>query len=357
MKLKVRAADDLGVLFKDNSNKMVGQDGAYSFKINNKETFWFFGDTFIGKRTPGESLWYPGGKPVGPKDMSGIGSIEKMHNNTGLISLDRSGSKGINNYKYITDDHGNIRPLIELLPDEDPDEIRVWCLHGISLNGKIYLFFIKVKMIEEGIFPVNFELLGSGIAVGTTEDWKFSRILHNNSDILWTQHDPKFASAVLYSEKEASVYLYGVVQQNTVQNCYLAKVDPDNIANLKDYEYYSGENNWDKDIAKAIPVFSGMPNELSISYNNYLNCYLAVHSHDLSGNIVGRTSEKPCGPWSEPTVLFNVKVEREKELPYPVLIYAGKEHPSLSEENGKIIYITYIEFEEYYPHLIRVELE
>jgi hypothetical protein len=354
---KVRNTADLGVLFKKNPHQMVGQDGAYSFKLNEKETFWFFGDTFIGDRIPGESLWYPGGKAVGPKDMSGIGRILKMHNNTGLLSTDTSGSNGVNSFSYITDDKGEIRPLIELLPEEHPDEIRVWCLHGIAIDQKVYLFFIKVKMIEEGIFPVNFEILGSGIAVGDPADMKFTRIVHNNSDILWGKYEPKFAAAVFLNEKDNLIYLYGVVQENSVQNCYLSRVAPDKISSIFDYEYYCGNNNWDRNISKAAPLFTGMPNELSVSFNKYLNCFLAVHSHDLSGNIVGRVSQTPWGPWSEPEVLFSVKINREKELPYPVLIYAGKEHPSLSDEDGKIIYLTYIEFEEYFPHLVRVELE
>ena len=70
-KVKVKKVRDLGPQFVNNPHRMVGQDGAFSIPLNEKETLWFFGDTLIGERTPGESLWYPGGKPVGPKDMSG----------------------------------------------------------------------------------------------------------------------------------------------------------------------------------------------------------------------------------------------------------------------------------------------
>jgi hypothetical protein len=356
-KLKVKSAEDIGPQFKNNNQEMIGQDGAYSFPINEQETFWFFGDTFIGERTPGESLWYPGGKPVGPNDMSGLGGIKKMINNTGLILKENSGKNGLNNFDYITDAQGNIKPLIELLPDEHHDEIRIWCLHGITIDEKIYLFFIKVKMIEEGIFPVNFELLGSGIAVGKIGEWKFERIVHEGSDLLWKENHPKFAAAVLNDMNSGWLYLYGVVQEEFVQNCSVARVKPDEIHNLKAYQYYSGNESWSKNIDERITIFTGMPNELSVSYNNYLKSYLAVHSHDLTGNIVARTSPTPWGPWSEPTILWTVKAEREQELPYPVLIYAGKEHPALSDDDGKIIYLTYIEFEEYYPHLIKVELE
>jgi hypothetical protein len=39
------------------------------------------------------------------------------------------------------------------------------------------------------------------------------------------------------------------------------------------------------------------------------------------------------------------------------MIYAGKEHVELAKDNGRTIYMTYIEFEEYFPHLIEITLD
>ncbi len=334
---------------------MVGQDGAYSIETN-KGLLFYFGDTIIGKRIPGESLWYPGGQPVGHRDMSGLGGTEKMINNTGLIITDKDVSNGIVNFNYVLDNSGAIKQLIPLLEDEDPDWIRIWCLHGVETGNKLYLFFVKVITKDEGIFPVNFDIIGSGIAVGDTDNWEFNRVYNNGSDNLWTKDQPHFAAAAF--KEDSYLYLYGVVQDSAgVQNCYLARVEQHKIEDLNAYMYFTGSDKWSYDIREAAVIFSGMPNELSVSFNNYLNKYLAVHSLDLTGKIVARTSDTPWGPWSEPVELFQVCTEREKELPYPVLTYAGKEHPFLSRENGKIIYATYIEFEEYYPHLIEIELE
>lgn len=353
--MKVKSTRDLGPQFTDNKHGMVGQDGAYSI-VTEKGLLFYFGDTIIGKRIHGESLWYPGGEAVGHRDMSGLGGTEKMLNNTGLIITDKDASKGIINLNYVLDGAGEIKQLIPLLEDEDPDWIRVWCLHGVEIDNKLYLFFIKVITKDEGIFPVNFDIIGSGIAVGDTDTWEFKRIYNNGSDILWKAEQPHFAAAVV--KEDSYLYLYGVVQDKEgIQNCYLARVEKNKIEELCEYKYYTGSGKWTNDINEAEVLFSGMPNELSVSYNNYLNKYLAVHSLDLTGKIVGRTSDTAWGPWSEPVELYQVKIERKKELPYPTLIYAGKEHPFLSKENGKIIYATYIEFEEYYPHLIEITLE
>ena len=356
---RVLKTRDIGPQFVNNKNKMVGQDGAYSIPIENGRALWFFGDTLIGTRTIGESLWYWFGEPAGPGDMSGKRGIDKMINNTGLILKDTSGRNGFNNFEYICDKAGNLKPLIPLEKDESPDEIRNWCLHGIKLNGKIYLYFIKVKMIEGAVLPVNFEVLGSGLAVGYERDWNFSKIYFNDSQIIWKANEPKFASAICYDKTNDWVYLFGVVQsKDNIQKCYVARVRPGDIEDPASYEYLSSfKPEWDLDVKDALPIFSNVPNELSVSFNKYLNKYLAVHSYDLTGKIVERTSENPWGPWSEPYELFRVKAKRDKELPYPVLIYAGKEHPELAEDDGKIIYVTYIEFEEYFPHLLEIHLD
>jgi hypothetical protein len=121
------------------------------------------------------------------------------------------------------------------------------------------------------------------------------------------------------------------------------------------FEYLTNcEGAWSRDISAAIAVFSGMPSELSVSFNEHLGAYLAVHSLDLTGKIVGRTAPYPWGPWSEPVTLWTVK--KPHPFPYLQLIYAGKEHPELAGEHGRKIYLTYIEFEEYFPHLVEVTL-
>jgi hypothetical protein len=106
-----------------------------------------------------------------------------------------------------------------------------------------------------------------------------------------------------------------------------------------------------------VPVMEGMPNEMSVSWNDHLGSYLAVHSLGLTGHVVGRTAPAPWGPWSEPVILHTVRPERAEPLPYPTLIYAGKEHPALAEDGGRVLYVTYIEFEEYFPHLLEITLE
>jgi hypothetical protein len=353
----VKSVRDLGPQFTDNPHGMIGQDGAYSIPLGG-ETLWFFGDTLVGKRNPGESLWYPGGVATGHRDMSGHGPIERMINNTGLLLGEGTGREGLKNFRYVCGGNGLLRALIPLEPGEDPDWVRIWCLHGVALGDKVYLYYIKVRMLESGPFPVNFEVAGSGLAVGTKDSLVFSRVAAPNDGLFWKAGQPQFGSAVLRDGPGGYVYLYGVVQgADWVQRCSVARVRPGEIEKISEYEYYAGPGKqWIDQAGKAAPLFTGAPNELSVSYNAYLGSYLAVHSLDLSGDIVGRTSPSPWGPWSEAFRLAHVDVQRDPSLPYTPWVYAGKEHPELSDEGGKVIYVTYIQFEEYFPHLLEVTL-
>ena len=137
MIFQVKNARDIGPQFVENDHQMIGQDGAYSIPLNGN-ALWFFGDTLIGTRLTDQSLWFINGRPVGGLDMSGKGSIIKMITNTGLILKDTSGKDGLHDFQYILDDRGQLKNLIRLRPNEDPDKIRIWCQHGIALDDVVY---------------------------------------------------------------------------------------------------------------------------------------------------------------------------------------------------------------------------
>ena len=354
--LSVHSGRDLGPQFVENPHRMIGQDGAYSVPLG-EETLWFFGDTLVGRRILGKSLWYPGGVAVGHADMSGRGDIERMINNTGLLLQGRTGRAGLKKFRYVCDEEGELRALIPLLAEENPDWDRIWCLHGCRIDDRVYLYFVKVRMLETGPFPVNFEIAGSGLSVGSVRDLVFRRVRYHDTDLLWHWPAPAFASAVLLDSGEGWVYCFGVTRDAAgIQRCCLARVRPEDIEHIERYEYLvSRKPEWSPELDGAVTIFTDVPNELSVSFNRHLSQYLAVHSLGLTGVIVGRTAANPWGPWSDAVPLWKVAAA-EHRWPYPQLIYAGKEHPELSEENGRVLYLTYIEFEEYFPHLVELTL-
>lgn len=346
---------DLGPQFTDNAHRMVGQDGAYSIPLGDGTALWYFGDTLIGERPPG-SLRDVFSRLAAQGDPQGHAPFERMPTNTGLILRDRSGRDGLRDFTYLTDEAGEIRQLVPPGPSDRDGWDRMWCMHGVALGETVYLFYMHIRMLEHqgGPFDLGFEIIGCGLAKGNTGTWQFERLLHEGAAMWWPYPQPQFASAVL--RNDGWLYGYGVTgYESGVQQAYLARVRPDDIEYLDRYTYLSGpEPTWSPDVGETIPLFDGPPNELSVSHNAYLGSYLAVHSMNTDGGIVARTAPHPWGPWSAPTTLWTVEAAPDKK--YPVAAYAAKEHPSLAEAGGRVLYITYIEAEEYFPHLLEVTL-
>lgn len=338
-KLTVKSARDLGPLFYPNSVKMLGQDAAYSIPVQPGEALWVFGDTLIGTL-----------------DETGRRLMEQMPCNTGLICRDRDGANGLQKYDYLLDETGVPRQLIPLEPDEAPEVYRVWGMHGCHLDGKIYWYYIRIRIDPEGIWPYKFATAGSGLAVADYPELNFKRLSHQGTTLWWEDQAPCYGVAVLPTLD--FVYIYGTLYRDQRHDCYLIRVRPEAIENPAAYEYLSDPApHWTTDSAAAISIMEDMPTEMSVSYNAYLGCYLAVHSLKTRGKIVGRTASTPWGPWSEPVVLWTSKVPLRNPLVYDgPMVYAGKEHRELARENGKIIYLTCVEFEEYLPRLVEVEL-
>ncbi len=354
---KVASVKDLGPQFTKNDHSMVGQDGAFSISLQDGRLLVFFGDTIIGQRSTTESLWYPDGVAVGPRDMTGRAGIQRMITNCGLLIHPDDKSDLFESFEYILDQEGQIKNLLPLSVDENRDEIRIWCLHGVELNNSLYLYFVKVKMIEEGPFPVNFEIVGSGLTKGDSQNWNFKRLMGCGDNLFWEASRPRFGSAILKVQSDPYIYLYGVWQntQTNIQEGFIARVKPEHIEKFNSHEYFAGDDTWSSDLADAVPIFNNFPNELSVSYNAYLGCFLAVHSHIMTGKVVMRRSPTPWGPWGDEELLFEAVHPRPLPLPYPDLLYAGKEHPWLSKNDGQTIYVSYIEFEEYFPHLMEIQ--
>ena len=199
--LSVKTATDLGPQFTKNSHGSVGMDGAFSIRLGNGETFWYFGDTLFGKRIPNESLWFPGGVQVGPEEMRGVGGVERMLTNTALVLCDMDNNKQLSSFEFILDEEGSPHQPVPFHKNENPDNIRVWCQDGVCLGKKIYLSYVNVKMLAKGPLPVNFELLGTGLAVGRKGEYRFKRLEHHSETLWWKTPLPGFGGGIVYDSK------------------------------------------------------------------------------------------------------------------------------------------------------------
>jgi hypothetical protein len=64
-----------------------------------------------------------------------------------------------------------------------------------------------------------------------------------------------------------------------------------------------------------------------------------------------RTAPALTGPWSAPQVVY-----RPQRVGDADLIYAAKEHPELARDNGRIVYVTFVNSATYIPQLFELTL-
>jgi hypothetical protein len=210
----------------------------------------------------------------------------------------------------------------------DPnDRIALW-FGGLvpDKNGSGLAFYRKLYV--KG--PLNFPPIGVGtahFAPGKTTGVR-------DPKLLFAASEPQFVRPMLYNGK---VYLYGSLNNGdpalpfgVARASSLAKATKRSA-----YLFWSGTQ-WSSNINTTAKVFDGIPGQVTVSYNAYLQRFIAVHSGVFSNKVFIRTASRPEGPWSAPQELFTGMLPASGKVNY-----AGQEHPELAKNGGKTIYVSY----------------
>lgn len=148
-----------------------------------------------------------------------------------------------------------------------------------------------------------------------------------NPDLLFHYPEPNFQQPFIYNQY---LYVYGQLRNKPGAGVGRAPIDK---AESRDaYEFWNGSA-WVKDINATASILDVAPE--SVSYNPYFKTLINVY--DEFGNNSGfiRFANNPEGPWSKKQVLY------QTIKPSTGTNYIINEHPELSKNNGKTIYISY----------------
>jgi hypothetical protein len=330
----------LGKQFQGNSLNLTGQDCASSIVLPSGEALWVFGDTIEG---PFESI-------------RGLPLDDKLSNTAAIVPR-QNVAEGIKQYQFVTEPGGKrARQIVPFVGDEKPASQRIWPIHGLCRDGHIYVFYHRISLIPGVDVFDNFNLDGMGIARAKTGDWKFERLKAPDGTYeFWKGDKPTFG--VFVQQEDGVAYVWG----SLMTGMFLARTSPDKIADLASYEYLIAAPTpadptvkpvWSKTFEPTAVLFDSVPNEMSVSYNAYLKRYIAIHCRLRENEIVMRTAPEIAGPWSEGEVIYRPEKKNASDL-----FYAAKEHPELAQEEGKVLYVTYIDSRTYAPQLIEVTLK
>ncbi len=267
------------------------------------------------------------------------------------------------------------RPIINR-PLWAPNSVTLIPTAGISLPTEVtketpygtiqYVSFMSVSQWgQPGSWTTNY----SAIAYSTDNGENFIVAPESVRYNWFLSGDRNFQQSAFVKGDDGYVYVYGT--PNGRQGAaYVARVTPQNILNVSQYEYYQKASSgwfgttkagWVKgNPSSASAVIGGRGgaceatkpgysvSEMSVQYNAYLKKYVVLYG-DESNNIVMRTSDTPEGTWSDAKVLMPQQTGG---------IYAPMLHPwsPATQGTGSDLYWNLSLWSEYNIMLMRTDL-
>src|SRR5215472_4677891 len=296
--LSIAQVTDLGPI--PANQDILGRDGGYSALFQGNSV-WVYGDTFLARpdaqnRTLISDSW---SFTTELSAQTGISGFQERLDSTGaptMILPETPAEQAFNQAHNINNCQAQ------------PCGAR-WALWpgAIAVNpadGSALIFYMLVSA-QPGAF--HFQIIGSSVATWQNLQSQPQRpalnppIVTNHPDLMFTANEPEFGSAAFVSNGVLYVYGCGIAANSSDIGCRLAKVDPSRAQNRSAWTFYADKGNWSSNIGDAASVYSGGG---GVSWNNYLQRYVAVYSDAFSQNVMIRTSPNPEGPWSDQKVAF-----------------------------------------------------
>jgi hypothetical protein len=116
--------------------------------------------------------------------------------------------------------------------------------------------------------------------------------------------------------------------------CRVARVELADVGHHGAYHHWTGSD-WSDDPLQAVPVMSGVPGGLTVSFNRYLGKYLAVHSGPAD-NVLLRSADRPEGPWTTFGTFGTLPSGG-----FLGVSLGAAEHIALRDACHRVIYVTY----------------
>jgi hypothetical protein len=286
--LSVVQATDLGAT--GTNPKIVGRDGGYS-GVFAGHVVWVFGDTFLANpNAEGQSLI----------------------SDSWSFTDDFNAQDGITGFQERDDAAGAPTMILQLSAAErafnaahqgtscqqQPCGAR-WALWPGAIVAdparNRALIFYQVVSAQPGNF--NFHAVGYSVAT-----WQnFADLPQRptidagaeHPDLLFGQNEPSFGSAALVQGD--TLYVYGCSSSGFSVPCVLGRVALENVTELSAWSFYAGDGNWSNRVGDAAWVFTGNP-IVNVSWNDYLQRFVAVYNSPLSANVMMRTAPESRRP-------------------------------------------------------------
>ena len=328
----VTKVTDLGTI--TTNPRILGRDGGYSALFQGYSV-WLYGDTFLSS-----------------PDAEGRGLISDSWSYTTNLNA----QAGISGFQERLDSIG--APTM-ILPESAPEQAfnaahsgnpcqqqpcgARWALWPSAIvtdtSANRALIFYMVVSAKPGSF--NFQAVGNSVASWQNFQDQPQRptvnppVVADHPDLLFNENQPNFGTSAFIQNGTLFVYGCGTPTNGFDKGCRLAKVPPASAQDRSAWLYYTGSGKWSASITDAVAVFTG-GSICSVSWNDYLQSYVAVYSPPFSQEVKLRTSANPEGPWSGEITAFTAQ--------QPVgggNVYDALAHPEYNVAGGQTMFISY----------------
>lgn len=222
-------------------------------------------------------------------DTFGIAKTD-WRSNVLAVSSDDDPADGITFDRMIEDRPGHAKELLGAKRIEG-EEVTVIPTYGVAVGDRLFLHYMSVSHWGA---PGHWDLGVAGWASSDDggESWEKDSTATFPGDTSWGQ--------VAIVEHGDYLYLYGI-PGGRYGDLRLARVSPDRLLHIDDYEYWDGAT-WVGDPAAAAIIVIGPIGELSVRWNSYYQRWLMMYLIDDQGLIVLRSAPELTGPWDAPRV-------------------------------------------------------
>ncbi len=347
----------------------LGGDGVYSVALGDGRTLWLFGDSFIAA------------------------PLATDRHDAALISnsaaISRCGADGRFEITYHWQKEGGEAKAL-FTPPETPENrrtsVRYWPLDGHAADGALWIFLMRVETRDPSN-PLGFAVTGTDLArIANPEDdparWKMEiQPLAREPALTGSAIIPRHDTLLLASPLEEG--------SHPVLLTRLPLPLPDQKAAATLETLVIGERDTDQppswmpglDIDTAARIIPAASSEMSLDPDPRGEGWISIHMEPLpfSRRIVMREAPEPWGPWSQPTLLFEIPDQQpggnalegkasEEKAGSSVFCYAGKAHRQFAGDAPQpSLLLTYacnsLRFENlledtslYRPHAVRIAL-
>ncbi|MFO0549628.1 MAG: DUF4185 domain-containing protein [Polyangiaceae bacterium] len=343
---EVREAKEIGLV--PNAPDIIGRDGGDSAVVWGRSV-WLYGDTVLTIDDDVGTNW---------------------HSNSASSTTDLDASDGLGD--FVEEHEATSGAVAYFLPETD-DEARFNSAHrgdpceetpcgdrwAIWPGAMVFDEERQRALLFYGLVFVGEEALAGGQSLAIWDDPASPPrrpAFHPDSDhptLLFPEGELPVGAAALIEGDE--LFAFGCPKDYVSYPCKLAKIALSQVEDPAAWRYWNGDD-WTADPAEAETLFDGWVT-MSVFFNPHIGAWMTVYSSLFSNDVVARTAPALTGPWSEERLVFTADRKDEDSWTYDALV-----HPEFTEEDGKVLYMTFTRpndngwFGSETP-LVRVELE